>query len=127
MRAITISRQYGSGGGEIGARLAARLNWRLIDHELVARVAQELGITERTAEERDEYTEGFIARLLGRQGVYPSPVAGVNTAGLTHYQQTDERRYQETLRHVVETAADSGLMKDRSRFLRGRRKPIAHS
>jgi cytidylate kinase len=43
MKAITISRQYGSGGGEIGARLAERLNWHLIDHEIVARVARELG------------------------------------------------------------------------------------
>ena len=54
MKAITISRQYGSGGGEIGARLAARLNWGLIDHELVAQVARELGITEQTAQARDE-------------------------------------------------------------------------
>ena len=37
IRAITLSRQYGSGGGEIGARLAAQLNWRLIDHELSVR------------------------------------------------------------------------------------------
>jgi len=32
MRAITISREYGSGGGEIAARLARRLGWQLIDH-----------------------------------------------------------------------------------------------
>ena len=108
MRVITISRQYGSGGGEIGARLAARLNWRLIDHELVAQVAHELGITERTAQERDEYTEGFIARLLSRMHVYPLTPAIGAAAELTPYQQTDEHRYQEILRHVVETAADSG-------------------
>src|SRR5262249_34371022 len=83
-------------------------NWRLIDHELVAQVAHELGITERTAEERDEYTEGFIARLLARQGVSPLTPVGVYTAGLTAYPQTDEHRYRETLRHVVETAAESG-------------------
>jgi alpha/beta hydrolase fold len=31
MRAVTISREYGSGGGEIAARLARRLNWQLIE------------------------------------------------------------------------------------------------
>lgn len=46
MKAITISRQYGS-GGEIAARLAQRLNWHLIDHEIVARVARALGIPEQ--------------------------------------------------------------------------------
>ena len=107
MKAITISRQYGSGGGEVGASLAARLNWRLIDHELVAQVARELGITERTAEARDEYTEGFIARLLSRQSVYQLAPPVEYAAELTPH-RTEEHRYQETLRHVVETAADSG-------------------
>ena len=49
MKAITISRQYGSSGGEIGARLAQRLNWHLIDHQIVAQVARELGIPEQQA------------------------------------------------------------------------------
>src|SRR6266516_3443532 len=40
MRAITISREYGSGGGEIGARLAKRLGWQLIDHEVVVWVGR---------------------------------------------------------------------------------------
>jgi cytidylate kinase len=43
MRAVTISREYGSGGGEIAARLAQRLGWRLIDHELIRQVARLLG------------------------------------------------------------------------------------
>jgi len=43
MRAITISREYGSGGGEIAARLAKRLAWHLIDHAIVEGVASEMG------------------------------------------------------------------------------------
>ena len=45
MRAVTISREYGSGGGEIAARLAERLGWQLIDHEVVVRVAQSMGVS----------------------------------------------------------------------------------
>ena len=36
IRAVTISREYGSGGGEVAQRLAARLGWQLVDHEVVA-------------------------------------------------------------------------------------------
>ncbi len=129
MRAITISRQYGSGGGEIGTRLAARLNWRLIDHELVAQVARELGITERTAEAHDEYTEGFIARLLSRQAVYPLTPAVEYAAELTPYHHAEEHRYQETLRHVVETAADSGqvvIIGRASQVILAQRRDVLH-
>jgi cytidylate kinase len=106
MKAITISRQYGSGGGEIGARVAERLNWHLIDHEIVARVARELGIPEQKAEVHDEYAKGFIARVVS-QFVSSVPTAASPVVQVVP-DQTDENRYQETLRRVVETAADSG-------------------
>ncbi len=107
MKAITISRQYGSGGGEIAARLAERLNWHLIDHEIVARVARELGIPEQKAEVRDEYAQGFIARVLS-QFVSTVPTAASPVVQVALPDQTDEDRYQEAQRRVVETAADTG-------------------
>jgi cytidylate kinase len=128
MKAITISRQYGSGGGEIGARLATRLNWRLIDHELVAQVAQQLGITQQTAQARDEYTQGFIARLLSRQSVYQLAPPVEYAAELTPH-LTEEHRYQETLRHVVETAAESGqvvIIGRASQVILARRPDVLH-
>jgi cytidylate kinase len=107
MKAITISRLYGSGGGEIGARVARRLNWHLIDHEIVARVARELGIPETTAQAQDEYAKGFIARVIG-QFVGTAPTAASPVVQVRPDDQPDQERYQATLRHVVETAADSG-------------------
>src|SRR5438270_3241957 len=95
MKAITISRQYGSGGGETAARLAQRLNWHLIDHELVARVARELRIPEQQAEEQDEYTKGFLARLVG-QFVSTVPVGASPVVQVALDDQTDQDRYQET-------------------------------
>ena len=44
MRAVTLSREYGSGGGEVAARLARRLGWQFLDHEVVVRFAQEQGV-----------------------------------------------------------------------------------
>ncbi len=40
MKFITISREYGAGGGEVAARLAGALGWDLLDHELLHRAAQ---------------------------------------------------------------------------------------
>lgn len=107
MKAITISRLYGSGGGEIGARVARRLNWHLIDHEIVARVARELGIPETTAKAQDEYAKGFIARVIS-QFVSTAPTAASPVVQVRPDNQPDQDRYQETLRRVVETAADTG-------------------
>src|SRR2546421_5102299 len=64
MRAVTISREYGSGGGEIAARLAKHLAWQLIDHEVVVRVSQKLHVSEEEAEEHDECVESLATRIL---------------------------------------------------------------
>jgi cytidylate kinase len=64
MHAVTISREYGSGGGEIAARLAKRLGWQVIDHAIVERVARAMGMCTEEAEALDEHTEGVLARVL---------------------------------------------------------------
>ena len=64
MRAVTLSREYGSGGGEIAARLAHRLEWQLIDHEVVIRVAQQLHVSKADAEAYDEHVESLATRVL---------------------------------------------------------------
>ena len=75
MRVITISREYGSGGGEIAVRLAQQLGWELGDHAVVERMAQELGIAPEEAEARDEHVEGLVVRMLAAlQVVGPVPV-----------------------------------------------------
>src|SRR5579863_8602091 len=73
MRAVTISREYGSGGGEIAAHLAKRLQWQLIDHEVVVRVAQKLQVSEEEAEEHDERVESLASRIFkSLQLIYPT-------------------------------------------------------
>ena len=42
-KVITISRQYGSGGREIGAKLATQLGIPFYDNELITRAAKESG------------------------------------------------------------------------------------
>ena len=60
---ITISRQYGAGGSELAARVAATLGWRVVDNELVERVAARAGLTPQDVAQREERVSTFIERL----------------------------------------------------------------
>ena len=51
---ITIGRQFGSGGHEIGNRLSERLDIPLYDHNLIHMAAQELRISNEDATKVDE-------------------------------------------------------------------------
>ena len=46
MRIITISRQFGSGGRELGKRLADLLGWDYYDREIIETLAREHGLDE---------------------------------------------------------------------------------
>jgi cytidylate kinase len=104
MRAVTISREYGSGGGEIAGRLARRLGWRLVDHELVVRLAQTLGETEAEAEALDEHAEGFVWRML--EGLrFVAPWTMIDQPRSLEEQR---RRHREALGSIIEAAAALG-------------------
>jgi len=105
MSAITISREYGSGGGEIAKRLAARLGWQLIDHEIVLRVAQALNITEAEAEVHDEHVEDMVTKLLASMSVVQPAIFAVAPTPLMI---TDARTYRIALNEVVEAAVTKG-------------------
>ena len=51
---ITIGRQYGSGGHEIGEKLAQKLNIPFYDNALIDRVAKESGLSKDIINEHDE-------------------------------------------------------------------------
>ncbi len=62
---ITIGRQFGSGGHEIGARLAEDLDIKLYDKEMLALAAKESGICEEIFETHDEKpTNSFLYSLV---------------------------------------------------------------
>ena len=64
-RIITIGRQFGSGGREIGEKLAARYNIKFYDKDLLKRAAQESGICSELFENNDEKPTGsFLYNLV---------------------------------------------------------------
>lgn len=70
---ITIGRQYGSGGRQIGKKLAEELGIPYYDKEILTLAAKESGICEEFFEEYDEkptrsYLFSLVAGLPGRGG-----------------------------------------------------------
>lgn len=60
---VTISRQFGAGGGEIAASVADALGFRVVDNELIDKVAERAGMPPAEVAEREERAPGFIERL----------------------------------------------------------------
>ncbi len=62
---ITIGREYGSGGREIGIELAKKLGIKCYDKELLAMAAKESGISEELFKNHDEKpTNSFLYSLV---------------------------------------------------------------
>ena len=57
MKIITISREFGSGGREIGKRLADVLGFDYYDKEIIAAIAENTGMD-----------EGYVSRVLDTHG-----------------------------------------------------------
>ena len=62
---ITIGRQYGSGGKEVGLRLAEELGIKCYDKELLDRAAKDSGLCQELFENNDEKpTNSFLYSLV---------------------------------------------------------------
>jgi len=84
---ITISRQYGAGGSLVAQRVADLLSWRVVDNELVERVAAEAGLAPEDVARREERVPGFVQRLAqalvaGTPEAGPGPAIAVPVTGL---------------------------------------------
>ncbi len=68
-RIITISREFGSGGRTIGKRVAEELGIQCYDKELIEKLAEKTGFSERYIEEQGEYAPAshpFSYAFVGR-------------------------------------------------------------
>ena len=61
---VTISRQFASGGSEIGHMVAQESGLLYVDHEIIGEVAKRLGVNEEQAARQDEQTAGAIGHIL---------------------------------------------------------------
>ena len=80
-RIITIGREFGSGGREIGICLAEKLGIPFYDKELVDQIALESGFAPKFIEEHGEHSPGssLFSYAFAPQGV-PGVMNGLSTA-----------------------------------------------
>lgn len=61
-RIITIGREFGSGGRELGLRLSQRLGIAYYDQEIIAEISK-----------RTELSEQYVRKMAEKKPTFPSP------------------------------------------------------
>jgi cytidylate kinase len=64
IKIVTVEREYGCGGSEIAALLAARLGWKLWDQLLTEEIARLAHCSQAVVEQREERTDPLYYRLF---------------------------------------------------------------
>ncbi|MGV8981129.1 DUF6198 family protein [Clostridium sp.] len=65
---VTISREYGSGGRDIGKKIAADLGLSFYNSQLLKIAAEETGLSEKFIEENDQFIPNMLLNQLLSQG-----------------------------------------------------------
>ncbi|MCC8062148.1 MAG: cytidylate kinase-like family protein [Rikenellaceae bacterium] len=77
---ITISRQFGGGGRELGHRLAEAFGIPYYDKELIAEASKESGLDPEYFEKADEQAPGSLIRALGASLMMSGGAVGAENA-----------------------------------------------
>lgn len=100
---ITIGRQFGSGGHEIGLKLAGRLRIPLYDRRLVSMAAEELGVKKSDVERVDESSlNSFVSGYTVSPGVYLEFISASS-----YTQSFDEKVYRKET-EIIRKLAEKG-------------------
>jgi CMP/dCMP kinase len=113
MTVITISRQYGSGGDEIAARLCKILSYQQFDKSLITKAALEAGISEKEVydfSEENHKVRSFLDRLFSRAAIMaPVPIwEGSVGAYYPEDVQLSEESMLDLVRKAIHSAHASG-------------------
>ncbi len=98
---ITIGRQFGSGGHEIGQKLSEKLGIPLYDNRLVSMAAQELGVRKEDAERVDESSlNTFVSNYTVTPGMYMDFINA--TSYIQSFDEEVYRKQAEIIRKLAE-------------------------
>ncbi len=93
---ITISREFGSGGREIGKRLAEKLNFAYYDSEIINLLTKETGKTE-------EYIEN-----ISENGIYPYAFQFAKSFSMYSKIQKDQTKILVAQQKILKQIAEKG-------------------
>ncbi len=99
MPVITISRQYGSLGDEIGKEVAERMGLRFVDQEIINEVARRLDVSPAAAAAPDEREGSVVSELVHTMRLlYPAtPMPQPSQEN----PELDEAAYLQVIREVI--------------------------
>lgn len=97
MRIITISREFGSGGRELGKRLADALGYDYYDNEIISQIAKNLGLD-----------EDYIENTLSNHNWQDFTLTYNETIGSSYYDQMDKVNLLIEQKNVIEKIATLG-------------------
>jgi cytidylate kinase len=107
---VTIARQLGSGGSEVGRLVAQQAGLTYVDRQIITEVARRLGVDVREAQRLDEYTAGIAAQIW--EAVRASQPFLLNYASflgtLTRSGQRNEIAYLHLTQRVIRELAAQG-------------------
>lgn len=95
---ITIGREFGSGGRELGKRLAEQLGCAYYDQEIIAEIAA-----------RTELSESYVRQIIERKPPFSYPIhIGRSFQPMTNYHASQSQTiYKEQFQLIRELAAQS--------------------
>ena len=85
-RIITIGREFGSGGRELGRRISEKLGFAYYDQEIVSEIAQRTSISEQYVQSIVEHKPSFSFPIHIGRSFYPAPTP-VFDQSMTVYQE----------------------------------------
>ncbi len=62
-RALTVNREFGSGGGRIAQMIAQHLGWKLLDKDIIDAIAYAAHVDPKVVLRYDEHIESWLRRL----------------------------------------------------------------
>ena len=97
---ISVGRQFGSGGHDIGKKLAERLGIKFYDKELLLEAAKEIGANPELFKKNDEKLPSFyINNLSMNLGFYMQPFAA---SPASSYYDSVQKTVCDTIRAIAE-------------------------
>lgn len=117
MRIITISREFGSGGRELGKRLAGRLGVNYYDREIITAIAGQSGLD-----------EGYVEMALEKQDWQAKSLTfGRSFAGISGMQQMQTRllvAQKQVIEEIAKTGKDCVIVGRNADVLLADKKPF---
>jgi len=62
-RALTVSREFGSGGGRIAQTIAKWLGWKLLDNEIITAISDAARVDSKVVRHYDEHVDSWLRRM----------------------------------------------------------------